>query len=58
METQLEAERWSAGEFEKKIEGIKPAVAVFDCDGTLWGIDSGVGFMEWSIERGHFVLLS
>lgn len=52
METQLEAERWSAGEFEKKIEGIKPAVAVFDCDGTLWGIDSGVGFMEWSIERG------
>ena len=52
METQLEAERWSAGEFEKKIEGIKPAVAVFDCDGTLWGIDSGVGFMEWSIEQG------
>jgi phosphoserine phosphatase len=52
METQLEAERWSAGEFEKKIEGIKPAVAVFDCDGTLWAIDSGVGFLEWSIERG------
>ncbi len=52
METQLEAERWSAGELEKKIEGIKPAVAVFDCDGTLWAIDSGVGFMEWSIERG------
>jgi phosphoserine phosphatase len=52
METQLEAERWSAGEFEKKIEAVKPAVAVFDCDGTLWGIDSGVGFMEWSIEQG------
>jgi phosphoserine phosphatase len=52
METQLEAERWSAGEFEKRIESIKPAVAVFDCDGTLWGMDSGVGFMEWSIEQG------
>src|ERR1700721_2935195 len=52
METQLEAERWSAGEFEKKIEGIKPAVAVFDCGGTVVGIYSGVGFMEWSIERG------
>ena len=52
METQLEAERWSAGEFEKKIESVKPAVAVFDCDGTLWSIDSGMGFMEWSIEQG------
>jgi phosphoserine phosphatase len=52
METQLEAERWSAGEFEKRIESVKPAVAVFDCDGTLWSIDSGMGFMEWSIEQG------
>jgi phosphoserine phosphatase len=52
METQLEAERWSAGELEEKIQSVKPAVAVFDCDGTLWRIDSGVGFMEWSIEQG------
>jgi phosphoserine phosphatase len=52
METQLEAERWSAGELESKIRDIKPAVAVFDCDGTLWGMDSGVGFMEWSMEQG------
>ncbi len=52
METQLEAERWSAGELEEKIQGVKPAVAVFDCDGTLWKIDSGMGFMEWSIEQG------
>jgi phosphoserine phosphatase len=52
METQVEAERWSAGELEKKIESIKPGVAVFDCDGTLWSIDSGMGFMEWSIEQG------
>ena len=52
METQLEAERWSAGELEAKVLDVKPAVAVFDCDGTLWGVDSGVGFMEWSIEQG------
>lgn len=29
-----------------------PAVAVFDCDGTLWGPDSGAGFMRWSLEEG------
>jgi hypothetical protein len=52
METQLEAVRWSGGEFEKKVLDLKPAVAVFDCDGTLWGMDSGVGFMEWSIGQG------
>jgi phosphoserine phosphatase len=52
MRTQLEAERWSAGELEAKVQDVKPAVAVFDCDGTLWGMDSGVGFMEWSIEQG------
>ena len=29
-----------------------PAVAVFDCDGTLWSGDSGYDFMVWSIEEG------
>jgi len=52
MTTQLEAARWSAGELEAKVQDAKPAVVVFDCDGTLWGLDSGVGFMEWSIEQG------
>lgn len=52
MEKLLEVGRWSAGEFEKKVLDLKPAAAVFDCDGTLWTIDSGVGFMEWSIEQG------
>jgi phosphoserine phosphatase len=27
-------------------------VAVFDCDGTLWGGDAGSGFMNWSLEQG------
>ncbi|HEY1767259.1 MAG TPA: haloacid dehalogenase-like hydrolase [Terracidiphilus sp.] len=30
----------------------KPRVAVFDCDGTLWGGDAGYGFMVWSLEQG------
>lgn len=30
----------------------KPRVAVFDCDGTLWGGDAGSGFMAWTIEQG------
>jgi phosphoserine phosphatase len=30
----------------------EPAVAVFDCDGTLWDGDSGYDFMLWSIEEG------
>ena len=29
-----------------------PRIAVFDCDGTLWGGDAGLGFMIWSIEAG------
>jgi phosphoserine phosphatase len=29
-----------------------PRVVVFDCDGTLWGGDAGLGFMNWSIETG------
>jgi len=29
-----------------------PRVAVFDCDGTLWGGDAGTGFMSWTLEQG------
>ena len=31
---------------------LRPATAVFDCDGTLWGGDAGYGFMVWSMESG------
>ncbi len=27
-------------------------MAVFDCDGTLWGGDAGYGFMAWTLEQG------
>ncbi len=52
MSTQTVATRWTAREFEERVLKIKPKVAVFDCDGTLWGGDAGYGFMEWSLEQG------
>lgn len=59
---QPEAHQWTAIEFERMaldamdIDALnidaQPKVAVFDCDGTLWSGDAGLGFMEWSIEQG------
>jgi HAD superfamily phosphoserine phosphatase-like hydrolase len=42
----------SATEFSSSVLSRGPAVAVFDCDGTLWDGDSGYDFMVWSIEKG------
>jgi phosphoserine phosphatase len=39
-------------EFLASVYEASPRVAVFDCDGTLWGPDSGSSFMRWSIETG------
>ncbi len=43
---------WSAEEFERRVFDCHPRIAVFDCDGTLWGGDAGCGFMDWSLEQG------
>ncbi len=51
-QTQIEIPRWTAPEFERLVFASKPKVAVFDCDGTLWGGDAGYGFMAWSLEKG------
>ena len=51
-QTQIEAHKWTAQEFERQVLDCKPKVAVFDCDGTLWSGDSGSGFMIWSMEQG------
>ena len=45
-------QKWTAEEFERLVFECKPRVAVFDCDGTLWGGDAGSGFMNWSMEQG------
>lgn len=50
--TQIEISRWTAQEFERVVFAGNPKVAVFDCDGTLWGGDAGYGFMAWSLEQG------
>jgi phosphoserine phosphatase len=42
----------SAKDFTQSVLSQKPAIAVFDCDGTLWDGDSGYDFMVWSIEQG------
>jgi phosphoserine phosphatase len=39
-------------EFHQAVVDLSPAIAVFDCDGTLWSGDAGSGFMHWSIETG------
>jgi phosphoserine phosphatase len=49
---QIEIPRWTAQEFERIVLDCDPRVAVFDCDGTMWGGDSGYGFMVWSLEQG------
>ena len=48
----LAVTRWSAEQLEELVFSTLPAVAVFDCDGTLWNGDSGHGFMVWSLEQG------
>ena len=41
-----------AREFVESVLALEPAIAVFDCDGTLWSGDAGADFFYWEIERG------
>jgi phosphoserine phosphatase len=50
--TQIQSTRWAADEFERLVLESRPRVAVFDCDGTMWGGDAGSGFMMWTLEQG------
>ncbi len=40
-----------AQQFLDSVLALKPAVAVFDCDGTLWSGDSGADFFYWEVEQ-------
>ena len=44
--------RGQATQFIESVLALKPAVAVFDCDGTLWSGDAGADFFYWEIKRG------
>jgi phosphoserine phosphatase len=41
-----------AEKFLKSVLQLKPQLAVFDCDGTLWAGDAGEGFFDWELKRG------
>jgi len=40
--------------FADSVLALRPRVAVFDCDGTLWSGDSGADFFYWQIDRHMF----
>lgn len=42
----------SANRFLNSILALRPEIAVFDCDGTLWSGDAGRDFFYWEMERG------
>ena len=42
----------SASEFVESVLALRPRLAVFDCDGTLWSGDAGRDFFYWEIARG------
>ena len=42
----------NTSQFHEAVAAVRPTLAVFDCDGTLWAGDSGRDFFYWEIERG------
>ena len=41
-----------AEEFISSVLRLRPRIAVFDCDDTLWKGDMGAAFFYWEIEQG------
>jgi phosphoserine phosphatase len=41
----------AAGEFISSVVAVRPRLAAFDCDGTLWPDDSGQHFFYWQLRR-------
>jgi HAD superfamily phosphoserine phosphatase-like hydrolase len=39
-------------EFLESVLRLKPRVAAFDCDGTLWSGDAGETFFDWEVREG------
>jgi phosphoserine phosphatase len=38
--------------FVSTVLELKPRLATFDCDGTLWSGDAGEGFFSWELDQG------
>ena len=45
----------TANHFLDSVLRLRPRVAAFDCDGTLWSGDVGVAFFDWELEQGNIV---
>jgi phosphoserine phosphatase len=39
-------------DFLESVLQLRPKIAAFDCDGTLWSGDAGEGFFDWEIKQG------
>ena len=40
-----------SSEFIDAVMTLKPSIAAFDCDGTLWSGDAGEGFFSWELDN-------
>jgi len=40
-----------SSEFIDSVLKLKPRIAAFDCDGTLWAGDAGEGFFHWELDQ-------
>lgn len=40
-----------AQEFINQVVALRPQIAVFDCDGTLWSGDCGADFFYWQLDQ-------
>jgi phosphoserine phosphatase len=38
--------------FVDSVLALRPKIATFDCDGTLWSGDAGEGFFSWELTHG------
>jgi phosphoserine phosphatase len=52
IDTENAVKPYTPEEFHAAVLATEPRTAVFDCDGTLWAPDAGLGFMLWSLEHG------
>jgi HAD superfamily phosphoserine phosphatase-like hydrolase len=43
-----------ASQFIESVLSLRPSLAVFDCDGTLWSGDVGEDFFDWELRQGVF----